>query len=233
MSDEEDALLEQGIDRDEIRKEMSQMSFEDLHKLRDKLGTKVYNAALFGIKKTKVVKKFKRENKNRPREESAKKQVPRFREVIPVRKLQRPRDPRFDRLCGTFNEKAFKNSYSFLLDVKKNDLKKLKKELENEEDPKQIKKIKYLIQRLENQLREEERKETKSAKEKEEKQRLVQAIKSGEKPIFKKKSEKRLVNLVSQYEELKNSGKLKKHIQRIRKKKLKKDRECLQNSMSE
>lgn len=41
------------------------------------------------------------------------------------------------------------------------------------------------------------------------------------------------MNLVSQYEELKNSGKLKKHIQRIRKKKLKKDRVRLEQSGSE
>ena len=41
------------------------------------------------------------------------------------------------------------------------------------------------------------------------------------------------MDLVSQYEDLKNSGKLKKHIQRIRKKNLKKDRVRLENSASE
>lgn len=35
------------------------------------------------------------------------------------------------------------------------------------------------------------------------------------------------MDLVSQYEELKNSGKLKKHIQRLRKKNLHKDRQKL------
>lgn len=161
------------------------MSFEELQKLKEKLGTKVYNAAMFGVQKTKAIK-FKRDNKNRPREESAKKQVSRFREIIPVKKNQ-PRDPRFDSLCGEFNEKAFKNSYSFLTEVKENDLEKLKKELQNEEDPKQIKKIKYLIQRLENQLREERRKKEKEEKEKEEKEEISTAIKSGQKPNFKKK----------------------------------------------
>ncbi|XP_032454982.1 ribosomal RNA processing protein 36 homolog [Nasonia vitripennis] len=229
--DEEDTLLDRDKDKTEIRKELSQMSFEDLQKLKEKLGTKVYNAAMFGVKKTKAVA-FKRENKNRPREESAKKQVSRFREIIPVKK-KAPRDPRFDSLCGTFDEKAFKNSYAFLNKVRENDLEALKKELETEEDPKQIKKIKYLIQRLENQLREERKKNEKKEKEKQEKEEIANAIKSGEKPIFKKKSEKRIENLVSQYEELKNSGKLKKHIQRIRKKNLKKDRVRLDNSASE
>lgn len=35
------------------------------------------------------------------------------------------------------------------------------------------------------------------------------------------------MDLVSQYEELKNSGKLKKHIKRLRKKNMRKDREKL------
>lgn len=40
-------------------------------------------------------------------------------------------------------------------------------------------------------------------------------------------AEKRFLNLVSQYEELKNKGKLKKHIQRLRKKNLHRDRQKL------
>lgn len=169
----------------EVRKKLSHISFEELQKLKEKLGTKVYNSAFFGDRKPKEGK-FKRENKNRPREESSKKQVSRFREIIPVKK-KIIRDPRFDSLCGTFNEKAFKNSYSFLTEVKENDLKNLKKELKTEEDPKRIKKIKYLIQRLENQLREERRKNEKEQKELEEKQEIKSALKRGEKPVFKKK----------------------------------------------
>lgn len=236
------------------------MSFEDLQKLKEKIGTKIYNATLFGPKKTSKSEKtlLKRENKNRPREQSAKKMVTRFREVIPIKK-KHLRDPRFDSLCGEFNEKAFKNSYSFLTEYRKNDLIQLQKQLRNEVDPKQIKKIKYLIQRLENQIREEQRKKEKEAKEREEKNQIKEAIKSGEKPVFKKKckyqvscmllklnqeenfsrqifyftAEKRIENLVSQFEELKNTGRLKKHIKRLRKKNIKKDRQRLDNSTSE
>ena len=161
------------------------MSFEDLQKLKEKLGTKIYNATVFGVKKPKTTQ-FKRRNKDGPLEETAKKQVSQFRKIMPVKK-KIIRDPRFDSLCGTFNKKAFENSYSFLTEVKQNDLKSLQKELESEEDPKRIKKIKYLIQRLENQLREERRKQEKEEKQKEEKEEIVNAIKSGEKPNFKKK----------------------------------------------
>ncbi|KAG7202626.1 hypothetical protein KM043_009808 [Ampulex compressa] len=222
MSDEEDALLSEEKDQNEIRAELAQMSFENLQKLKEKLGTKVYNATIFGTKKiTKL--DFKRENKNRPREMSAKKPVPRFKEVIHVKKSV-PRDPRFDSLCGTFNEKAFKHSYAFLSTLRQNDLKALKDELKKTEDPQVIKKIKYLIQRLENQLREEKRQNQKKEKKMGEKKEILKAIKHGKKPAFKKKSEQKILELVSQYEELKNTGKLKKHIQRLRKKNLRKDR---------
>lgn len=228
MSGDEDTFLEEDKDRDEIRAQLSEMSFEDLQKLKEKLGTKVYNEAIFGPRKSKQAT-FKRENKNRPREMTAKKQVPRFREIIQVKKHV-PRDPRFDNLCGTFNEKAFKNAYSFVNKLRENDLEALKKELRVTEDPKRINKIKYLIQRLENQLREEKRKNEREEKKVKEKKEIIEAVKSGKKPTFKKKSEKKVLDLVSQYEELKNSGKLKKHIKRLRKKNLHKDRAKLKQS---
>ncbi|XP_011504017.1 PREDICTED: ribosomal RNA processing protein 36 homolog [Ceratosolen solmsi marchali] len=227
MNDNEtDILLDKDKDQKEIRKELSEMSFENLHELKEKLGIKVYNTAIFGLKNVRTIK-FKRENKNRPREETSKKQVSRFREVIPVKKRM-IRDPRFDSLCGQFNPKAFKNSYSFLTEVRENDLKNLKRELEIEKDDKQIKKIEYLIQRLQNQLTEENKQVEREQKVKEENQEIVSAIKTGRKPNFKKKSNKRIMNLTCQYEELKKTGKLKKYIERLRKKKIKKDTDNVQ-----
>lgn len=163
------------------------MSFEDLQKLKEKLGTKMYNQAIFG-NKSKRKTEFKRENKNRPREMSAKKPVSRFKESVSVKKVI-ARDPRFDSLCGTFNEKAFKNAYAFINNLRENDLKTLKHELNETTDPKTKAKIKYLIQRLENQLREEKKRKEKEKKEREEKKEVLDTIKQGEKPAFKKKCE--------------------------------------------
>ncbi|CAK9808236.1 Ribosomal RNA processing protein 36 homolog [Anthophora plagiata] len=225
MSDEEDALLAEDKEQDDIKSELREMSFEDLQKLKEKLGMKVYKEALFGPRKVKNPT-FKRENKNRPREMSAKKPVSRFREIVHVKK-NIPRDPRFDSLCGTFDQKQFKKTYGFLSEMKENDLKELKKQLQLTEDPKMIKKIKYLIQRLENQLREGKKRNREEEKKTNEKKDIIEAIKRGEKPVFRKKSEKKVLDLVSQYEDLKNSGRLKKHIQRLRKKNLQKDRQKL------
>ncbi|XP_033356880.1 ribosomal RNA processing protein 36 homolog [Bombus vosnesenskii] len=232
MSDEEDTLLNEDKDQDEIRKELSQMSFEDVQKLKEKLGCKIYKEALFGPRKVNKKTEFKRENKNRPREISSKKPVSRFREVVQVKNYI-PRDPRFDSLCGTYDPKKFKRNYMFINDIKENDVKELKKKLVESRDPKEKKKIKYLIQRLENQLREEKRRNMKEQKEYAEKKEIVEAIRRGEKPVYKKKSEKRVLELVSQYEELKNSGKLKKHIQRLRKKNQQRDRRKLASADSE
>ncbi|KAK0182851.1 hypothetical protein PV327_000943 [Microctonus hyperodae] len=201
---------------EKIREELSHMSFEDHQKLKEKLGSKVYNSTMFGSRPVKK-RTFRIESRDKPTEMSAKKPVSRLMQAIRVKK-HTVRDPRFDSLCGTYDEKIFKSAYSFLDEVKKNDLKKLKEELKATEDPKTIKKIKYLIQRLENQLREETRKKQREESKKAEQKAILEAIERGEKPQFKKKSEKKILDLVSQYEELKNTGKLKKHIQRLRKK---------------
>lgn len=164
------------------------MSFADLQKMKERLGTKVYNEMVFGKKKKEVKTEFKRLNKDRPREMSAKVPVSILKEVkvMKVKKVI-PRDPRFDSLCGTFNEKIFKRSYAFVSKLRENDLSILKKELTNATEPKMIKKIKYLIQRLENQLREEKRLKKKEEKKQQEKKELLETIKRGEKPVFKKK----------------------------------------------
>ncbi|XP_076760585.1 ribosomal RNA processing protein 36 homolog [Xylocopa sonorina] len=227
MSDETDGPPNGDGDEALIKSELSQMSFEDLQKLKEKVGLKIYKDVLFGPKKVKKVD-FKRENKNRPREMSAKKPVPRFREVIHVKK-RIVRDPRFDNLCGEFDPKQFKKNYAFLSKMREDDLKNLKKQLEETNDPKTIKKIEYLIKRLENQIREEARRKKQEEKKQSEKKEIIETIKRGEKPAFKKKSEKKVLDLVSQYEELKESGKLKKHIQRLRKKNIRKSREKLES----
>ncbi|XP_011694309.1 PREDICTED: ribosomal RNA processing protein 36 homolog isoform X2 [Wasmannia auropunctata] len=233
MNDEEEFLLTE--DKDRIREELKNMSFEDLQKLKERLGTKVYNETIFGKRSKKKMERteFKRENKNRPREISAKKPISRYKESTRVKKAVSSRDPRFDSLCGTFDKKAFRHSYAFINKLRENDLKTLQKELKETTDPKTVKKIKYLIQRLENQLREEKKTKEQEEKKWQEKKELLESVKRGEKPTFKKKSEKKVLNLVSQYEELKNTGKLKKHIQRLQKKNKHKDRAKLRVDKTE
>lgn len=164
------------------------MSFLELQKLKEEMGSKLYNKAVFGttkkIKKTKT--DFKRENKNRPREMSAKKQVPLLRDLPNVKKIEH-RDPRFDERAGEFNEKAFKNSYSFIEEIRQKELDQLKKDYKNTHDPDEAEKMKFLITRMENQIREKKKIEEKKEKELMEKMERLEQIKEGKTPVYRKK----------------------------------------------
>jgi ribosomal RNA-processing protein 36 len=105
--------------QEKIRSELKQMSIEELQKLKERIGLKLFNKAMEKDQKktgdkpsSRKRELFKRENKNRPREVSAKRQVPRFRDVVGLSSEMNTktslgkRDPRFDSLCGEFDEKV-------------------------------------------------------------------------------------------------------------------------------
>ncbi|XP_055315417.1 ribosomal RNA processing protein 36 homolog [Sitodiplosis mosellana] len=221
-------------ERSTIRSELKTMSFAELLKLKEELGSKVYNEALFGEestpkKRNKAVKHqttFKRENKNRPREISAKKQVPLLGKSKPSKKDQGPRDPRFDSQCGEFDRTKFKEDYGFVNEIREKEISELKEQLKHLKDDQadEKSKVKLLIQRMQNQnLEEKKLRERKQAKT-EERQKNKDAIKNERKPFFMSKREQKAQDLVKQFEELKKSGKLNKHLEKRRKKNMSRDR---------
>ncbi|XP_022186963.1 ribosomal RNA processing protein 36 homolog [Nilaparvata lugens] len=222
--DELDSNLE------DFKSQLSELTFEQLIELKQKVGAKVYNE---GIKpKTTNDVQFNRANKNRPREMSSKIRPPRF--VAPA--LAAPptvkekkdkivsRDPRFEDACGVYDEKKFKTNYKFLDKIRRKERKVLQKEMIETTDPERKSEIKILLQRMDNKEREEKKKKLKESKEREEKELRKQAVKDGKKPFYCKKSEKRLLELVDNYEQLKSSGKLNKHLERRMKKNNHKER---------
>lgn len=129
------------------------MSFEQLQKLKEEIGSKMYNKTVHGDnnKKKEPKKQFTRINKNRPRERSAKikarliqRQIPN----IPQPKQQYSRDPRFDEKCGTFDKDQFRNDYKFVEEIKRDERKQLAAEYEETKDGDKKKQIKLLIQRI-------------------------------------------------------------------------------------
>jgi len=212
-------------ERQTFRQELSKMSIEEIQKLKEKIGLKIFNQSL-GISKPSKVQDFKRANKNRPREMSSKKTVARFREVVPVVK-QEKRDPRFDPLCGDFDVKIFTNSYKFVNDIKSQELQTLKKELENEENPERKAKIKFLIQRIKNQQREERKREEKVEEKKVETKERKELLKTGKKPFVMSKAKKKEFDLAATYEKLKETGGLDNYIKKKTKKNVAKDRKML------
>jgi len=220
-----------------IREELSKMSMEEILQLKEKLGSKLYNRALSSnsaeindIKSQKHGKdEMKRDNKNRPREMSSKKTVKRYRDVVGVsaENKHEKRDPRFDSMCGEFDEKIHKDAYRFVEDIKAKELSDLKKDLNTEDDPEKIKQIKYLIQRIENQNRERKKVEGMKQSEKEQKKRNRELIKEGKAPEFVSKEEKKNLKIVEKYEELKSSNKLDQYMKKKNKKELGKERKRL------
>ncbi|EEB18520.1 conserved hypothetical protein [Pediculus humanus corporis] len=175
--------------------------------------SKIYNEAIFG-KKQIPGSKFKRENKNRPREVSSKIK-PKFQRS----KLNKQNiDPRFSSLYGTFSKKHFDNAYGFLNTIRKNEEKTLKKLLKREKNPNEIKKIKFLLQRMKNQDLEQEKLNKKLERREKEREEQIKALESGIKPHFKTKYEKKIVDLVDKYATLKKSGKVQKYIEKKQKK---------------
>jgi len=216
-------------DRLKFRENLSKMSIDDIQQLKGRLGLKLFHQKMSGIAPVRGKKvEFKRENKNRPREMSSKKTVGRFREVVQVAKVQK-RDPRFDPLCGEFDEKLFKDNYKFVNEIKSQDLAFLKKQIREEEDPERRKSIKYLIQRTENQLRQEAQNKVKEQEKALEQSEKKDQLASGVKPFYVSKSKQKEIKLVDQYEKLKQTGGLDNYIKKKTKKNLVKDRKKFEN----
>ena len=210
------------VDKNRFRKKLSKMSIEEIQRLKNKLGTKLFDKKMSGSNEQQKTD-FKRENKNRPREMSSKKQVKRFREVVVASKLEK-RDPRFDPNCGDFDDKLFKENYNFVNEYKAGDLKFLKKQLQEEDDSERKKSIKYLIQRTENQLRQLEHDKSKEEEKKAEIEERRNQLKAGIKPKYISKSKLKEKELINKYKKLKETGGLDKYISKKTKKNTSKER---------
>ena len=212
-------------ERNKFRNKLSKMSFADIQRLKNKLGLKLFNQKLEGKKsQQKTAEDFKRENKQRPREMSSKKQVGRLRNVTSSAKPNTRRDPRFDPNCGEFDDKLFKYNYKFVNKYKANDLAFLKAQLHEEEDGERRQSIKYLIQRTENQMRQLKNDRVKEESERAEREEKRSLLKQGIKPQYVSKSKQREQELVKKYEILKEKGGLDKYINKKQKKNMSKDR---------
>ncbi|KAK2182555.1 hypothetical protein NP493_348g00000 [Ridgeia piscesae] len=208
--------------------ELADMPFDDVQKLKEKIGLKAFNEAMYGrgLTDRRGRRVFKRANRHRPMETSSKIRVSQFREVIPVKKQVR-RDPRFDDLSGEFNETIYKHTYSFLGDVREREKQTLVKEMRKVKDADRKKEIKALLRRMTEQDNQEKQKDRKRERTLERKKKERELVKEGKKPYFLKKSVEKKLDLAEKYSELKKSGKVEKYLSKKRKKTAAKDRRRL------
>lgn len=165
----------------------------------------------------------KRANKNRPSEMSSKKPVGRFREVIQAPKRVF-KDPRFESLCGSYDESRFKKSYCFLYEEElPAERKRLQKLLDKDKSTGANEVVHRHISWIDSQLKEEQHRRKKAERSMQQRTNEKEAVAKGKKPFYPKKSELRKQELLEKYDELKASGKLDKFLAKRRRKNAAKD----------
>ncbi|KAI4872969.1 hypothetical protein NFI96_023649 [Prochilodus magdalenae] len=189
--------LESDSTRPNLQTELSTMSFEELIRLQNQVGTKAYNKIVHGTSKRKqTAEPMKQLNKHGPCEISAKKPVPFLRKVAPVKKtdsfnvicnFQTSRDPRFDDLSGEFRPEVFKQTYKFIDEIKQREAQMLKKKLKKVKSDTKREKVKSLLKRMENQERAHQRQEQQSEKELQFKRKQRELVGQGHRPFYLKK----------------------------------------------
>lgn len=132
------------------------------------------------------------------------------KQYVKTRKVETAQsvDPRFSSQAGTYKEKHFRKNFQFAFDLKDKELEELKRMTTTSADAEEVEKAKYLIQRLENQKRAHSKKN----------QELKPSMTKGGTKYFPSKKEILAKNLVDQYNELKQAGKLPSHLEKRRKK---------------
>lgn len=202
------------------------LPFSTLLKLRDTIGSKSFTEYQLSGRttskksSTKLEKLHQNETNSSDEapEEFSSKHPPKKRQQFnsderPPRK-QRSIDPRFNPRCGTYKEKHFTRNFQFAFDMRDEEIQKLKKMKDDNEEAEQAK---YLVQRMENQKREALKRASKAKK-------IKPIINPDGTKHFPSKREVQAKEMVEKFEELKNSGKLAKHLEKRRKKQAGKER---------
>ncbi|GMS80171.1 hypothetical protein PENTCL1PPCAC_2346, partial [Pristionchus entomophagus] len=219
-------------DLEKFREEMASLPLSKVREVKEKLGIKLFNDAFFGRVEQKEEEKevegntakkiFKRDNSKRPREISSKKGVSRFRLIYKNEKKTKSRlDPRFDDRCGAFNEVIYDTNYGFLDELRTEEVKKMKKEVQKakkEGDGEKMATLREEIIREENRQKAKREKEIRMNTMKELKKENMERMKKGIEPKFVKRSAVKLKIMEKKFEQLKEDNQLDKYLRRKAKK---------------
>ncbi|CAI5482199.1 unnamed protein product, partial [Closterium sp. Yama58-4] len=114
------------------------------------------------------------------------------------------RDPRFESLCGEYDEGRFKSAYKFLYaETLPKEKEELQRQLKRAKDEEERKKIKRRLAQIEQSLKSERQRQKKVGREMELKRQEREAVKAGKKPFYHTKSSRRREELYEKYQELK------------------------------
>lgn len=171
-------------------------------------------------------------NKNAPLEMRSNKPVGRFRQISlnssEAVGTYKPHDPRFSDLNGRLNSQRFYESYDFLDEYQQSEVAKLEKALKKcKSNSEAASEITEELMKMRQQMS-ERRKKLREVKKVNELMAVEKSkIKDGKKPFFLKKNALKEKLLEDRYDELKKEGKLKKFIDKKRKRNSSKDHRWL------
>ena len=233
---------------DDFRKELADIPLGEIQKLKETIGLRKYNEALFGMYKQKAdinyikdeentqestvsktirkSKDIKQKKKSEPIEISSKHRDFKARKVVDVHS-RKIRDPRFDDLSGNYNEEMFEKSYDFINDIKRQELEAVKKQLKKVKNKEKKEQLKGLLRKMkqETKLKEAKKKMKELQRNRKEEEKIL--IEKGKKPFYLKKSDRKKQELVEHYKELKSGGKLDKYLSKKRKRNAMKEKKKL------
>lgn len=171
---------------------------------------------------------LKRKSKHHPSEMPSKKPVKVLRDTMQTGKRE-VRDPRFDDLtAGKYTDASFKKRYAFVYDEKlPQEKRELAAALKRAKNDGQKAEIKDRLARVTQDLKAEQSRRRRETVSKEMKAKEHAAVAAGKQPFYLKKSERRRQELVSKFEELKETGQLEKYMAKRRKKNAAKDHRYL------
>ena len=158
---------------------------------------------------------------NAPAEMSSRRPVGRLRSVpgLGGNSVKR-RDPRFDSLCGMYNEGIFESSYSFITDYRVSELGAIKKKLrkmkgkDSEERRRLLQEASVLKQKVQAARVSAKRKDLQRKR----KQKEKEAVAAGKKPFFAKRAARREEHARATFEAMKEGGNLKRYMKKRQKK---------------
>eukprot|EP00189_Rhodosorus_marinus_P014204 CAMPEP_0184746772 /NCGR_PEP_ID=MMETSP0315-20130426/9293_1 /TAXON_ID=101924 /ORGANISM="Rhodosorus marinus, Strain UTEX LB 2760" /LENGTH=223 /DNA_ID=CAMNT_0027219497 /DNA_START=193 /DNA_END=864 /DNA_ORIENTATION=+ len=142
-------------------------------------------------------------------------------------------DPRFEAHCGNFNQGLYEKAYGFVDELKEKEKMTLEEEIAKQKDPAVRTKIAAQLQTLnaavERSQAQKTRREIRNRVRAEEREN----VRLGKTPFFASKRELDRVELEAKYDQLRSQGKVKKYIEKRRKKQAHKDKKLLPRSSRE
>eukprot|EP00127_Corallochytrium_limacisporum_P007358 Clim_evm10s248 gene=Clim_evmTU10s248 len=164
--------------------------------------------------------------KNAPREESSRKRPVGPRQVVEVVK-KRNRDPRFDDLSGVLHKDQYQKAYSFLDNLRAEEIEELRKSLKKEKDPVQRERMSSILSKYRQQQKQQQDEERRLHIKRERNKAEREAVKQGKRPYFLKRADEKKLALTAKFNDLtqRGAGGAKKLLAKRRKRMAAKDRQ--------